>query len=281
LYFDQLRGGENFWQSLNAVKERIANYRRPLNNQKPQLAGDTLAKSLCLNGCFGNLPGVLTMTVENTPAVVQAGEKLDLKVKTNAVGVKVDSMWASVITPQVAAQRTEQGYSRQPEPIVRMRRSAEGNWNGRFDEFSTNGDYVFTFKAKDNKGFISETKPLNMSVASGTQSLVQPRFDFATFTLTMPAMTFPLQGKAEQTYAMNMKLNPDNFVWTVDMSTFKVVTDTTNVALANFNPTTGKIHIPVIELVQNGAVTSKLSMDVTLLNSEGTIQFNTDLASLK
>ena len=64
-------------------------------------------------------------------------------------------VWASVITPEIANQRNEQGYSLQPAPFIPLyfqsmnTRKNDEKWQGSFSQFTTPGDYVVTFKAKN------------------------------------------------------------------------------------------------------------------------------------
>lgn len=170
-YLDQLRQGDSFLTALQTVAETINNYPAPLNQQQPQWhdsAAGTMASALCLNGCWGSLPGVLTLTVKTAGGAVTPGQPVDLTVETHLNAGSVSSVWASVMTPEMASDRNEQGYSRLPTPITYLRRGDDDQWQGRFNNFSATGQYVFTFKARDDKNFVTEAKPITFSVREDT-----------------------------------------------------------------------------------------------------------------
>ena len=109
LYFDNLRRGENFGESLRLTANTFTTYSKPLNQQQPQLNGNILAQNLCLNGCWGGLPGKLVLMPEKLPDITNPGQPIDFTVYTNISDVSVKQVWASVITPEIANQRNEIG----------------------------------------------------------------------------------------------------------------------------------------------------------------------------
>lgn len=255
-YFDKLRQGENLSYALTAVTETIATYRSPLNRQRPQLEDSSngkVAREICLNGCFGSLPGVLTLTPQTSTDTVSAGQTVDLTVDTNVSGTSVTSIWASVTTPEVANQRNEQGFSRLPTPVTYLRQGERNRWEGRFDQFSTQGEYVFSFKAKDADGFVTEAKPLTVAVAEG-QPLIRAQFNAATGLLHLPAVTIPNAAGATDVYAADLQLqSADPIVFNLVIESLQPVTDTTTLSQAHFDPEDGTVHIPFVEVPNTAA----------------------------
>lgn len=189
-YLDQLRDGSNFTQAVQSVDAILHDYRWPFTAQNPQ-SRDQTPRPLCLNGCWGSLPGKLTLTVETPADTVEPGASVELKVQANVLNTSVRTVWASVVTPRIAAQRNEQGFSRQPAPAVNLRQDRSGLWQGNFTEFSEQGDYLFTVKARDHQGFVTEATPFNVR-ATGGASVQEASFDPTTSMLHLPAVTLPV-----------------------------------------------------------------------------------------
>jgi hypothetical protein len=81
-YFDNLRQGDNFEQAFTEVKKNIATYHAPLNQQNPQFNDfdNTMGYNWCLNGCWGGLPGVLTLIPQMPTGLLNIGQPIDLSV---------------------------------------------------------------------------------------------------------------------------------------------------------------------------------------------------------
>ncbi len=239
LYFDNLRLGESYWRAWQTVGTTFNSYRSPLNRQEPQLDdanNGTLAKDMCLNGCFGSLPGILTLTVETSGAVVTPGDAVDLSVTTSLSETSVNSVWASVITPQIASQRNAQGYSEQPSPVVNMRLDSENTWRGRFSEFDLQGDYIFSFKAEDSTGFVSESDPLTFTVATGN-ALTNASFDDASGRLVIPALAYEGENGTELLHVeLFVKSSGDPLIFGLDLNAITVGSQ--NASYSNLDLTT-------------------------------------------
>jgi len=174
LYFDHLRQGENFWQALQAVKEEVSGYLPPLNQQRPQLndsVDGALAQGLCLNGCFGALPGVLTLSITSLPSIVAVEEGVEIKISITIPFGQVQEVTASLLTPTLKFNKF--GYPLQPHPIISFKpvntrpRASKKQWQGQVlgSELTTHGRYTLTIKVRDNNGFTTD-ETLNFCVES-------------------------------------------------------------------------------------------------------------------
>jgi WD40 repeat protein len=163
LYFDQLGQGDKFGKALATVKEKLSNYSSPFNQQQPQLNDQGGLSQLCLNGCWGALPGILTLTVEELPPIVPFGQPFNLIANTRIFNNGyVQTVMASLLTPSITFN--EFGYPLHPPPIIEFKpfntrlRDNKEHWQGQVleSELTTPGMYTITVKAKDNNGFITE-----------------------------------------------------------------------------------------------------------------------------
>lgn len=277
LYLDQLRQGATYQEAMNHTRQLISGYRKPLNRQNPQLEDSRsglFAKQHCLNGCFGALPGMLTLTVNTPPAVVAPGESMELQVETQIPGGSVRSVWASVVTPEVASQRTENGYSRLPTPVVYLRRSAENTWSNSFSDFSSQGDYVFSIKAEDNSGFVTESQPLLFSVPEG-QALAYPDFDALSNRLLLPAITIPQADDKPLLYQAEMLLDANSKL-VLDTASLQLSTQA-QAAYVNYIPLTQTLLIPELPFA---GMTYSLELKLDLDAPPPLIQFDIEKIEL-
>ena len=250
LYFDNLRLGETYWQAWQTVRDTFSGYRSPLNLQDPQLEDSSnggLAKGMCLNGCFGSLPGILTLTVETPGATVAPGESVELAVTTSLSDTSVNRVWASVVTPQVAAQRNAQGYSILPSPVVNMRSDEENTWRGSFTGFDLNGDYIFNFKAEDSTGFVTESSALTFTVEN-SEELENAYFDTDSGRLVIPALAF--DDENGETTLLHVELiqksDGDPLIFTLDLNS--ILEGDSNASYSNLDSTTLSTFIPMLEI---------------------------------
>ncbi|MCP4699002.1 MAG: hypothetical protein GY862_19440 [Gammaproteobacteria bacterium] len=282
LYFDQLRAGENLAQALQSVAASLLNYRRPLNRQKPQLddsAAGILAAKLCLNGCWAGLPGVLTLTAETSQEVVAPGQSVVLKARTAVLNSSVRNVWASVTTPRSAAQRNEHGYSRLPAPIVYLRSSGDDLWEGDFNEFNEQGDYVFAIKARDHQGFVSEAEPFVLHVEQG-EILARARFDITAGILDLPVVTVPSGDSGLSLYRAQLELIDDSPVILRALpETLLPVSENDAGEFANYNSVTAALHIPLLEIPNSTGGMDAYSLTLKLIS--GDLRFEADLTSLR
>jgi ligand-binding sensor domain-containing protein len=181
-FFDNLRRGESFYDAFQTVSGKLPTYGHPFNLQAPQLDDDgdgfantstdgRLARKFCLNGCFGALSGEITLEPETPAATVTAGQTLSLVVRAGITEGRIKRVWALIMTPDAAKQRNEQGFSLIPTPVVNLRQQPEdaSRWQGSFSGFQYRGDYVVTFMAKDNEGFITAAVPVVMTQPEGPE----------------------------------------------------------------------------------------------------------------
>lgn len=283
LFFDYLRQGETFSYAKEQAAATITTFQSPLNGQQPQLndgANGVLANNLCLNGCFGALPGILTLTADvSATAIDSSTESVEISVKTYTSTSVVRTVWASIVTPEGASQRDAQGYALEPTPTVYMREEEDGSWSARYSEFSTQGDYVFSFKAQDEDGFITEADPVTVSLREGDR-VQHAVFDSATNLLSIPAVTVPSDTAGEEvTYSVDLSLvNSDPITFSI-ASELQVVEDPGNVSYANFNTTTKVLHIPFLDMPNEEGGVDTYAAD--LLLDFATMQLSLQTLSLQ
>ncbi|MDM8544978.1 two-component regulator propeller domain-containing protein [Candidatus Venteria ishoeyi] len=249
LFFDQLRQGENYQQARETVAASLSGLRWPLNQQQPQLYDeDGQLSYACLNGCFGGLPGLLTLTVEPPPSVVAPGQSLPLQVATHIGSGSVRNVWASLSTPEVASQRNEFGYSRNPTPNFYLRRSETGDWQGNIDAFNYQGDYQLTVKAEDNSGFITESPSINLKVESGI-AIQGADFDANTGLLHVPVVTLANTVGGTDYFQVDLLLEdrPDGLLFNIDAIDM-LSGQPGGVSYANFELSSGLLYVPDIQL---------------------------------
>jgi len=180
-YFDNLRRGENFFDAFQTVKDKLSRYGHPFNKQIPQLDDDgdgqangsrdgRLARKACLNGCFGALSGEITLEAETTSSNVTPGQTFPLSVRAGITEGRIKRVWALVLTPEASKQRNEEGFSLIPTPIVNLQPSSDiSRWQGSFNGFQYKGQYVVTFMAEDNEGFITSSSPIVLTLPNGPE----------------------------------------------------------------------------------------------------------------
>ncbi|MEK8017712.1 MAG: two-component regulator propeller domain-containing protein, partial [Candidatus Parabeggiatoa sp.] len=181
-FFDNLRRGESFYDAFQTVSGKLPTYGHPFNQQIPQLDDDgdglannttdgRLAQKWCLNGCFGALSGEITLEAESVSGPVIAGQTTPLLVRAGITEGRIKRVWALVMTPKAAKQRNQEGFALIPTPIVNLTQQADdpSRWQGAFSEFQYRGDYVVTFMAEDNEGFITSAAPIVFTQAEGPE----------------------------------------------------------------------------------------------------------------
>jgi len=165
LYFDQLRNGEDFLQAWQTVTGKLSGHKPPFNQQSPQLEdanAGSLAEKLCLNGCFGGLPGVLTLRVEKLPPIVPRNQPINLNVSTHFASGQVYSVTATMLKPAM----TFNGFGHPNQPplfigfnhINNRRRNSQEQWQSQVtgEQLTTPGTYTFLFNAIDDKDFSAD-----------------------------------------------------------------------------------------------------------------------------
>jgi hypothetical protein len=176
LFFDELRHGENFQTAFQRVTAKLPTYGYPFNQQVPQLEDDGnghantshdghFASQFCLNGCYGDLSANITLEPQTTAITDKI---LPLQAKVGITGGKLKRVWASITTPEVATQRNAQGFALTPSPVVNLTQGTDkGPWEGQFNGFNYQGEYVVTFMAEDQEGFITTSAPLILHYTDG------------------------------------------------------------------------------------------------------------------
>jgi hypothetical protein len=174
----------------------------------------------------------------------------------------VHRVWASFITPEVASQRNEQGYSLLPTPIaflsppLTLRQKNNNQWQGRFNQLTTPGDYVITFKAEDNNGFVTEAKPIILTMQNQNAF-----FNSDTNALHIPAVTV-----GTETYKADLILRGIEPEILLELVSAKLVNETDS--SIQFNSDTGKVQIPLVEI---GA--EAFSANLQLISETAPLQF--------
>lgn len=272
-FLDHLRRGEDFVHALEAVAEHFRGH--PLfRRQRPQADAETPDK-VCLNGCWGGLPGELTLTVETPGGTVEPGIGVDLQVRTQARDTSVSGVWASVLTPRIAAQRDAHGFSRLPAPVVNLRRDSGGRWRGSFNEFQDQGDYMLTIKARDHEGFVTEAAPLQFTVADG-QVLQAPRFDAGSGILDLPAVSVADGQGGVVIYQGSMQIDYPSLALDLLPASLVPAGNPADKVWSSFDPFSGVLHIPQFEFVTPEGVTH---YGANLLFSGAGLRFTIDLDS--
>lgn len=277
-YSDQLRQGEDLRSALQAVK-------RNLSNQVPQLednAVGAMAQKLCLNGCFGSLPGVLTLTALTRDGEVNPEQPIDLSVELSMDENSIQGVWASILTP--AVQYNPEGFLLENSPMVfltpspsadvnlRQDNSGKGRqWHGLFSEFSASGDYRVTFKARDNSSFISETKEpviLRVKLGKNQVELSKNYFEVNTNTLHLPAVTV-----GPDIYQVDLILRSGAPEQVLELSSYKLVTGTASVSLASYNRLTGTVNLPFVNIPNASGGMDTFSAELQLIPQTSPMQF--------
>jgi len=277
LYFDNLRRNESFGKSLELVTDVLTTYSWPLNQQRPQISENTIAQNLHLNGDWGKLVGEPILKPETFLDITNPGQQIDLTVYINTSDASVKQVWASVIPPEIANQRNEQGYSLQPPPFIPLSfqsmntRKNDEKWQGSFSKFTTPGDYVFTFKAKDHKGFITDTPPITLTVTG--EGLTYARFDATTNIVHIPAVTVGTD--IYQADLLVRQFEPE-IILDVDTNSLRLADDTTSVGYSNFTPGTGEVYIPLLEVPNATAGIDTYSVNLTLVPQTSPMQFRVE-----
>ena len=242
-YFNQLRRGDTLHDSWQFVHHTFDSYGMLFIQQEPQLndsAEGTLAQTLCLNGCFA-LQGVPTLTPQIATHKINHGQTIKLTAQTQINGGSIHRVWASIITPDVDSQRNEQGHSRLPTPVTYLREVADGQWqsNYTFEANATPGEYKFTFKAEDNSKFVTESTPITITLGKNQHASFNPN----TNTLHIPAVTV-----GTETYQADLILHHVEAEIIFELDSVKLATETESVSSIQFNPSTGKVQIPLVEI---------------------------------
>ena len=122
-------------------------------------------------------------------------------------------------------------------------RKNDEKWQGSFSKFTMQGDYVVTFRAKDNKGFITDAPPITLTVTG--EGLTHANFDATSNIVHIPAVTVGTD--IYQADLLVRQFEP-SIILEVDMNSLKLADDTTTVGYANFSPGTGEVYIPLLEV---------------------------------
>jgi ligand-binding sensor domain-containing protein len=281
LYFDRLRRGFNYWNAWQNVTETILTYPPPFNQQRPQLqpaSEGEMARHLCLNGCFEDFIEV-SFTSQMPTSLVKPEQSIALTVQTNTNKGSINQVWASVITPEIALKRTAQGYSLLPTPMINFHEDDKHQWQGHFSGFKTRGEYIFTFKAEDNTGFITEAQPITLFVDEGNR-LTLSQFDAVTNRLFVPAVTIPNAKGGTDVYQAELSLQSFEPPFIFELDSLSPVQNSNAFSYANFSNSTGLAHIPFVEIPNGSGGMDTASANLQLVEPQSSpLQF--EVVSIK
>ena len=181
LIFDQLRRGESFFDGFTYVSEDLPTYGHPFDKQPPQLDDDgdgsanssrdgKLAKTICLNGCFGGLAGEISLEPVTKTQTVTKSQKITLAVKAGITEGGIKDVWALVTTPEAKAGYDDNGYSLVRSPQVFLKKQESGVWSETYSDFTVKGDYTVVFMAKDQDDFIAASTPVTLTLVEGEEA---------------------------------------------------------------------------------------------------------------
>jgi hypothetical protein len=264
-YFDQLRGGTNYWDAWELVANSYANSDEPqFNQQKPQLedsADGKLAQALILNN-FGDLVGsdISCIGLPHNPCKDDGplvSEPCELctgrQVRMDSVHIeKIDEQFTDCLTitlSQPASFVSEMDDIRYIETVIkpphsldvhlRLSKGEDGKWrNNNYNAFGDLGNYEIRFKIHKTDNTITETKPVTV--------LVVTPVTLAENTLTMLAVTVPNDSGGKDIYHAKLTRQSDSETH-FELAELGVATDTCLVSIVNYNPETGEVYIPLLD----------------------------------
>ena len=200
-----------------------------------------------------------------------------ISVQIQAEGTSVNNVWASVITPQMVNQRNEHGYSLFPSSVIHLRQSNDGQWQGKFSEFTTGGEYIFTAKASDNSGFIHEAEPI-VIVAGETQVFTHAKYEVDTERLHLPAVTVYNANSELDIYQAEFNLlsmGPE-IILELDMESLQPASDTSLVNFANYDSRFGTVYIPWLEVASASDGIDTFRANLQLIPETTPLQFRVE-----
>ncbi len=183
LFLSELYNNSSFYDAFKTVSEILPDMKSPFDQQIPQIEDDgdgianrldgDVAAQLHLNGDFRALGDWVSLKLATEPHSLTADETLNLKVQVSYTESSLE-VWALVLTPEYVQQRDSQGFFLQPAPRVNLSSSDGITYEGNFTGVHYGGDYVVTFYAKDNNGFISSSSSLNFTLHNGPSPPATP-----------------------------------------------------------------------------------------------------------
>ncbi|MDM8558220.1 two-component regulator propeller domain-containing protein [Candidatus Parabeggiatoa sp. HSG14] len=278
LFADQMRKGETLWDTRDFIEHTFSKYQFPFNQQIPQLednADGMLAQNICLNGCFGGLPGVLTLIVQPF-GQINPGQPIDFTLEANLDEGGIHRVWSPVMTPEIAQQYNEQGFSLLPMPTVQLSqhplirsKDSSNQWHGQFSGFNTTGDYLFTFKAIDNKGIITESEPVNVFIELSKNAY----FNSNTNILHIPAVKV-----GTETFQADLTLHSvePTIILELNTTSVKLASDNAIEEIAHFESNTGAVDIPLLDIPNTSGSMDTFSVDLQLVPQTSPLQFRVE-----
>ena len=183
LFLSELYNNSSFYDAFKTVSEILPAMKSPFDEQIPQIEDDgdgianrldgDVAGQLHLNGDFRALGDWVSLKAVTEPHHLTAGEALHLEVEVSYTESRLE-VWALILTPEYVQQRDSQGYFLHPAPRVNLSSSDGITYEGNFTGVHYGGDYVVTFHAKDNNGFISSSSSLTFTLNDGPAATATP-----------------------------------------------------------------------------------------------------------
>jgi ligand-binding sensor domain-containing protein len=252
-YFDDLHRGTDYWNSRQFVKDSMfAKLGAPLSQQNPQLedlAYDKMAKSSCLNDCYGQLPEP-ELKPEQPRFVSESSIELAVGIEGN--NNDIINVSVSVITPQKANQYNEQGFElSHPLLIGNLTEEKDDRWITHFSDFAEAGEYHFIFRAlytiRSGSRTVSALQPV-------TVSWCQPHahYNVETETLHLPVVKMPNDSGEETLFQADFVLiNIDPITLKLNAESMVSTSHTNMACLALFDSSTNMLSIPAVDIPNN------------------------------
>ena len=171
IFFGYLKMGIDFKEAFTLSKKKLPTLGFPFTEQGPLFDDDgdpntsrdgSFASKYCLNGCFGDLAGEVSIEPIGLAATqdVKRGEKVELRVRVSSITTEstIRKVRAVIRTPESYHSIDEFGFPVVPPAVKSLTKGDDGIWSGSFSDFDYNGKYYLTFTAEDNDGFVSQSK---------------------------------------------------------------------------------------------------------------------------
>ena len=262
-YFEQLYAGVNYLKGWESVKnESLPKLRRLQNPQLEDFAENSKAQEMCLNGCFGKRPEPNINELEFSPRYVSNDASyikliVDIEEEKEAPITKVS---ATVITPQYSDNEKydDYGYEIKKSVTIDFIKKSDTKWTANFNFKDNNlsefGEYKFLFKIdyKIDKGtrIILAKKPKMVYIKPKFCKQYRACFDPKLRRLYIPAIIVPTDD-GEKIYQADLLLQNESFIF--ELEHLKITDNLDLSEVAQFEPNTGIVHIPKVEVPNDNA----------------------------
>jgi len=230
-YFTQLAGGSSYGKALEFVTNNI----KELNQQF--LLEDSLdLASLCLNDCFGGLPGpIITIQgfdsgniIPDAPPVMTPFQpiKFEMPLVNDALAIDVIIEHPHLSSLTIPLERKE----------------ADNQWRYTHT-FALSGNYNIHFQIQKNN-FIVETSPLTLSVINRT-TLID---NILHVPVAVPSLDENGEIKNIYYHVQLIQKANSNTLFELDSSRLNTIANTISVEIVRYEPATGSVFIPRLDM---------------------------------